>query len=220
MRAQWEAATKQLDTPVGSVYALSYYTLPKHWQFMSQVQRARAGANVLPDGDFEAAPNNAPDAWRPQESTLDEVELAAWRVSEQPREGKRCLKLEIKAKYPQNPPGALERTFLAINSPAVKLQPGTLVRVSGWVRIPKPIAASADGVLMYDSAGGEPLAVRLTGATPWKKFTLYRKVPDSGSINVTLALTGIGVAFFDDIRIEPLTMGTNPTHPAATVTRQ
>jgi hypothetical protein len=29
-------------------------------------------------------------------------------------------------------------------------------------------------------------------------------VPSSGTINVTLALTGLGTVYFDDIRIEPL----------------
>src|SRR5262249_27237537 len=119
-------------------------------------------------------------------------------------EGQRCLQLEIKPKNPDRPPAALERTFLAINSPAVHLQPGSLVRISAWVRIPKPIAASVDGALFYDSAGGEPLAVRLTEPTPWKKYTLYRRVPASGTISVTLAMTGIGTAYFDDVRIEPL----------------
>jgi hypothetical protein len=86
----------------------------------------------------------------------------------------------------------------------VRLEPGTLVRISGWVRIPAPIAASADGALLYDSAGGEPLAVRLTEATNWRKFTLYRRVPASGTVNVTVALTGLGTAYFDDLQIEPL----------------
>ena len=73
--------------------------------------------------------------------------------------------LEIKPKDANAPPQALERTFLAVHSPAVKLPPGTLVKISGWVRIPKAITASADGALLYDSAGGEPLAVRLTQPT-------------------------------------------------------
>jgi hypothetical protein len=205
MRAQWEAAVRSLETPEASIYALSFYTLPKHWEFMRQVLLAKPGTNVLPGGDFEAVAGQAPAApWLPQEITLDEVELSAWRVADNPREGQRCLKLQIKPKNPQLPPGVLERTFLAINSPAVKLQPGTLVRISGWMRVPKQIAGSADGALIYDSAGGEPMAVRVAGAMPWRKFTFYRQVPESGSINVTLALTGIGVAYFDDIRIEPL----------------
>ena len=104
-----------------------------------------------------------------------------------------------------NPPAALERTFLAVHTPAVRLQPGTLVRITGWVRLPGGIGASTDGALIYDSAGGEPLAIRLTAAQPkWKQFTLYRKVPSTGTINVTMALTGIGTVFFDDVKIEPL----------------
>lgn len=214
MRAQWELATRQLDIPVASPYAVSFYTLPRHWQFMQQVQGARVGPNMLPDGSFEVTPDQAPNSWLPQEVTLDDVELAAWRVGDDPRDGRRCLKLEVKPKNKETPPGALERTFLAINSPAVKLQPGTLVRISGWLKVPQAITASADGVLLYDSAAGEPLAVRVTGATPWKKYTLYRRVPETGTINVTLALTGIGSVYFDDVRIETLTAVEAPPQPA------
>jgi hypothetical protein len=73
------------------------------------------------------------------------------------------------------------------------------------VRIPYAIQASPDGALLYDSVGGEPLAIRLTQPTPWKKFTVYRRIPSSGTINVSLALTGLGTVYFDDVRVEPLT---------------
>jgi hypothetical protein len=208
MRAQWEEATRTLDSPVASPYAVSFFTLPRHWRFMEEVKQASAGANVLPDGGFELGPERAPTAWIKQETTLDDVVLAARPSADQPKEGHQCLMLEIKPKDPQGtPPEALERTYLAIRSPDVRVQPGSLVQVSGWVRIPKPITASPDGALLFDSAGGEPLAVRLTEAKEWKKFTLYRRVPPSGTVSVTLALTGLGTAYFDDIRIQPLVPG-------------
>jgi hypothetical protein len=112
--------------------------------------------------------------------------------------------LEIKPKHPEVAPRALQRTFLGIHSPDVKLPPGTWVQISGWMRLPKSITASADGALLYDSAGGEPFGIRFTEPTPWRKFTLYREVPASGLIHVTMALTGLGKVYFDDIRIEPL----------------
>jgi hypothetical protein len=93
------------------------------------------------------------------------------------------------------------------------LQPGTLVRISGWVKVPKPITASVDGAMLYDSSGGEPLALRFTAATPWKKFTTYRWVPANGQIFVTCALSGLGTVFFDDIRVEPLPSGNGPATP-------
>jgi hypothetical protein len=221
MRAQWDKAVKGLDTPVASPYAVSFFTLPRHWQLMEQIGRSVPTANVLPGGDFEIIPQRVQESWKVDEPTLDEVELLAQRVSEipqplsvkpgavpttvdLPKKGKQCLMLQIKPKQRAAGPLALERTLLAINSPPVQLPPGTLVQVSGWVRVPAPITASADGALFYDSAGGEPLAVRLTEPTPWKRFTLYRRVPSSGTLQVTLALTGIGTVYFDDIRIEPL----------------
>ena len=100
----------------------------------------------------------------------------------------------------------LERTFLAVDSPKVRLPPGTLVRVSGWVKVPSPITGTADGALFHDDAGGAELGVRLMHtvepgepAAVWKQFHLYRRVPATGQMSVTLALTGVGVAFFDDV---------------------
>jgi hypothetical protein len=224
MRAQWEQAVKGLDSPVSSPYAVTFFTLPRHWKFLDQVHTMTAGANVLAGGDFETGGQRGLDNWNLVEPTLDEVELLAMRVGEvkqplsarpgavptaveQPHEGKQCLMLQIKPRNKGTAPQALERTLLALTSPSVRLTPGSLVQVSGWVRIPNAIAASADGALLYDNAGGEPLAIRLTDATAWKKFTLYRRVPASGIMNVTLALTGLGTVYFDDLRIEPLAPG-------------
>jgi hypothetical protein len=192
---------------VASPYAVSFYTLPRHWEFMAQVRAAKPGQNMLPGGDFEAPAGDWPPAWLEQKVTLpsDRVELSAERVAVEPQEGKQCLRLQIKPLDPMQPAAALERTFLAVHTPAVRLAPGSLVRISGWFRVPAGIAASTDGALVYDSAGGEPLAVRIGEATEkWKQFTLYRKVPATGTVNVTMALTGIGIVYFDDIRIEPL----------------
>jgi hypothetical protein len=227
MRAQWDAATQKLETPVASPWAVSFYTLPRHWEFMDQIAAAKAGDNLIPGGDFEVVPGRAVEAWSPQETTLDAVDMRAERVTEvsmattdektkksgprkalKPKQGTQFLLLEVKPKTPPKeapPPKVLERTFLGVVSPDVKLPPGTLVRISGWMAIPDAIQASPDGALLYDSAGGEPLAVRLSGQTEgWKHFTLFRRVPPSGKINVTLALTGLGRAAFDDIRIEPM----------------
>jgi hypothetical protein len=67
-------------------------------------------------------------------------------------------------------------------------------------------------LLVYDNAGGEPLALRFYHSPQWKKFELYRQVPASGQINLSLALTGIGNAYFDDLSIEAV----NPLPGAVT----
>src|SRR5262249_36458166 len=133
MRAQWEEAVKKLDSPVSTPYAVSFFSLPRHWEMMEQVGRLVPTANVLPGGDFEIIPQRAQDAWRPEEPTLDDVEMTATRVneivrplsgapgatpsrSEPPKQGKQCLMLQIRPKNAAQPPQALERTLLALNS--------------------------------------------------------------------------------------------------------
>ena len=240
MRSQWDMAVRQLDTPVASPYAVSFYTLPQHWEFMAKITAAKPDKNLLVGGDFEVVPGRRQEAWLLQETTLDDVEMRAERVAEAwmavtdpktkkagPRnkliakEGKQFTLLTVvpkgflaKAAAPKGTgakdqdhpvPKALERTYLAINSPEIKVPPGTLVKISGWMAVPDTIQASPDGALIFDSVGGEQLAVRLVGKTEgWKRFSLYRIVPESGTISVTLAMTGLGQVAFDDIRIEPM----------------
>jgi hypothetical protein len=211
MRAQWEAAVASLGKdapPTASPYAVSFYTLPRHWRFRQQLADCTPGGNQLPDGDFERA-ERVPAGWQVQQVTPDEVEGEVRVTGEKPHEGRHCLILQVRPKAPvapnDPPPTKLEPTYLGVASPPVRLAPGSLVRVSGWVKLDKPVTASADGALLFDSAGGEPLGVRLTAATKgWQRFTLYRRVPATGAVQVTAALTGIGTVYFDDLKIEPL----------------
>jgi hypothetical protein len=216
MRAHWDRAVRDLDSPVASPYAVSFFTLPRHWRFLDEIKTRRPGKNVLPDGDFETPPAQLAPGWVvPEVQSLDAVVQTTRRVADNPKKGKQCLMLQVKAKNPLLEPLALERTFLAVNSPEVTLKPGTLVRISAWIRIPV-ISASTDGAMFYDSAGGEPLGLRLsvTPRNDWKNYALYRRVPASGKLQVTLALTGLGTVYFDDVRIEPLEGGEAPATPA------
>ena len=72
----------------------------------------------------------------------------------------------------------------------------------GLARVPS-VSASADGALVFDSIGSEPLSVRLYGGN-WKQYHLYRQVRADGKVAVTFALTGFGEAYFDDVRIEAM----------------
>lgn len=270
MREHWQAATQSLTTPTASPYAISYYTLPQHWELAYQMQASNPGDNQLPHGGFElggsipkggAAVESLP-GWSIRQATLDPVELKAAiieasKVADEPLEpnipgfnsrairerysssriealrypaesagpesGKHALYLSVTAKKPKGaakdakPPrlGILERTFLAVDSPLVEFSPGTWVRISFWAKV-EGVGASADGLLIYDSVGGEPLAARIFNTVDrsdrrnlnppvrWKEFHLYRQVPSSGQIGLTIAMTGTGEAFVDDVRIVPM----------------
>jgi hypothetical protein len=117
--------------------------------------------------------------------------------------------LKKKGESPPREPEALERVFLAVNSPPVKLPPGTWVRISGWMKVLGAVRASADGAMLFDTTAGEAYAVRMTDDLKWREFHLYRRVPATGEVRVRMALTGFGTVYFDDVRVEPY-LGTSP----------
>ena len=218
MRAQWARAVREFDdTPSASIYGVSFYTLPRFWKFAQELKHKKPGTNVLSNGDFEMPMAQQPPGWlldSPQ--PLDPVVMSARRVDNVAKEGKQSLLLEIAPKPSQNPKEpprpllTLDRSYLAITSPTVTLPPGSWVKISGWMKIPQKISSSVDGALFFDSAAGEPFGVRLVDKTDWKKITLYRQMPASGKINVSMVMTGIGHVYFDDIRIEPLVYAEGP----------
>ncbi len=211
-RDQWKSLLKGMDPPTASPFGVSYFSLPQHVALIRQIAGSSPRDNLLPDGDFENG-KDSPAGWQIVLNTLDDVELIAKPIDEA-AVGKRALQLQVKPKappagqQPPPPPQALERTFLGAESAPVRLTPGSLVRISFQVKVPTPITASADGLVVYDSAAGEALGVRIAGPLPqWKRYTLYRQVPTDGEIRVVAALTGIGTAMIDDVRIEPLVSG-------------
>ena len=184
---------------------------------MDRMRGLRLAENVLPGGDFELPTETNLPGWTLQEdTTIDEVLVAARRVDNNAHGGKQCLMLRIQPKDPGHSPAALERAMVAIHSPAIKLQVGMPVRITAWIQIPKPLAGTGDGALLFDSAAGEPMAIRLHQTPGWRQVTLYREVPESGQIHLTLALTGLGTAYFDDVKIEPLLEPGETTVPLAT----
>ncbi len=63
--------------------------------------------------------------------------------------------------------------------------------------------------MIYDNQGGEGLAERIGQTDGWRQFVLYRIVTQPGGVNFTLALTGLGEAWIDDVGIDVLEPG-NP----------
>ncbi|OWK47347.1 hypothetical protein [Fimbriiglobus ruber] len=248
MRADWEKAVAPLDTTTASPYAVSFYSLPQHWQFAREVAGLVPGPNGFPHGGFElsrpaptegAAVASLP-GWEVRKLILDQVDGLAAIINvkgqedpppvrtppgkgryapqnvtlqpldyRQPEFGQHCLRLSMSPKRELDkggkvlpPPLAVERTVLAVDSPPATFPPGTIVRISFWVKA--SIAASADGVVIFDTVGGEPLGVRVRGTAKWLQYHLYRRIPASGKIAMTFAQTGLGASYIDDVKIEPM----------------
>jgi hypothetical protein len=58
--------------------------------------------------------------------------------------------------------------------------------------------------MVFDSFSGETLADRIGQTADWREFALYRAATQSGPMNVTFALSGLGEAWIDDVAIQVL----------------
>jgi len=121
-----------------------------------------------------------------------------------PRAGRSALRLQAWATDPKKAPLAIERPPLWVTSSPVPVRQGQLVRIHGWANVPRRLAASTDGLLIFDSLGGSDLGERIRATQGWREFTLYRAVPQNGELTVTFALTGLGEASVDDLSVSVL----------------
>ena len=214
-RAEWQAAIGPLGSTVTSPFAIGFTTLPEHLALIADIESSRRLPNILFDGNFEDLDRMLRAGWRNYEHAQAGVRTRVDLSRSTRFEGASSLHLAVTPEDPKTAPGLIETPPMWITSPAVTLTAGQWVRIHGRVQVPKPITGSADGLLIIDSLGGEPLAERIEKAEQWKEFTLYRAATGSGAVSVTFAMTGYGEAWIDDVTIEPLVRPTQgPTGPA------
>jgi hypothetical protein len=171
---------------------------------MDRLARGRFGPNLLPAGNFEDLGAVMQAGWRytmhPAATVLAAVELSP-RAAHSGRFG---LRLCVTPADPKRVPAALETPPIVFTSPAMQVTAGQVVCIHGWARVPGPVAAGSDGLLIIDSLGGEPLAERIGQTQKWRPFALYRAAPQSGPMWITFALSAVGEAWVDDVAVETL----------------
>jgi hypothetical protein len=201
-RAHWDRAVAAIGSPMGVASATSFATLPKFWDFMRRLQTTELSLNALPAGDFEDLSRMTQSGWRHFTHPQYDIQTEAQVTPTGPHAGRFSLQLRAWQADAKAPPGLVDTPPIWVQSPAVLVEQGALVRIHGWVQVPAPIIGSVDGLMIFDSMTGPPLAERIGETKGWQEFTLYRVTPQSGSLVLTLALTGQGVARIDDVTIE------------------
>jgi hypothetical protein len=203
-RAAWEAGIAPLRWPVASPGAVAFATLPCHAALMERVARSRPGTNLLAAGDFEDFGVMSQVGWRHLQHPVAGLQSTAELAPSAAHSGRFGLRLAARPTEPNGTPLWVESPSAWITTPPVPVAAGQVLLLHGWVQTPQPIAASVDGLLIVDSLGGEPLAQRIRSTSGWQEFSLYRAVPQSGTITLTFALTGVGEAWLDDVTIQPV----------------
>ena len=204
-RGHWEKAIASIGSPASSPLVASFGEVPYHWLFARELESLGRSRSLLEQGDLESVEGAWNAGWRLYMHSQTGVSMSPCHIEpEEHYSGEASLHLSVKPIDPEAPTSLVETPPLWVTTPAIPAQAGQWFRIHGWVKVPKAIEASLDGLMIFDSLGGEPLADRIGKTDGWKEFTLYRAAPVSGPWRLTIALTGIGDAWIDGITIEAL----------------
>ncbi len=203
-RGYWEAATGLLDSPARVPTAASFSSLPLHGSWMRRVRSGQWGQSRLVGGDFENLQSMLATGWQHLQHPSPLVQSRADLAANAAHSGAFGLKLSAWAVETDEPVSVVESAPIWITSPEVIVTPGTLVRIHGWIRILQPIGGSVDGVQVFDPFSGQELARRYHRTAGWEEFTLDRVATEPGRVAVTVALTGLGDVWLDDVTIRVL----------------
>ncbi len=207
-RRSWNIAIRKWGHPSQLPLLAAHATLPRAYQLLPTWGAAGWGANQLPGGEMESLEAMLAAGWRhvrlSDEGRGSRVELSAQR----PHGGRRCLHLQV-GPGDERAPAFVEAPPVWIVSPPVTVQAGQRVRIEGWVQVPEPLKATADGLLIFDSVAGPAMAKRIGHTSGWQKFTLDRSATRSGPLWLTIALAGIGEAWVDDVTVQTVSRPTD-----------
>ncbi len=180
--------------------------IPLHWQLTDRLKKSGPwDPNGLAAGDFESLEHMKLSGWENHRVDLAAATTRVELASDEIVLGEKSLKLSVSPAHHQ-PGGSpmLEESPLWIVSPAVKVRPGQMVQIHGWVKVPEVIRGNFDGLKISDSVSGEALAERIAVTRGWEEFTLYRSVAEAGQIRVRFDMTGFGTVYLDEVTIRTI----------------
>lgn len=231
-RLKWEEAIRNVPHHNMVPTSVSFVTLPAYIQMLKKMYRMKPGENRLVGGDGENAAQWQQAGWRsfrlPTDGVTPVVTVANSRAA---RSGSGGIQLRLLptsqiASTVPTVDGTASTTLISgtesagdviqietapvwITTPQIPVYAGEILCITGYVNIPQKLQGNVDGLMIFDSLGGEPLALRMSETNgQWRQFVCYRAVPTvvppQASMCVTFALNGLGEVLLDDLQIFPI----------------
>ena len=206
-RAHWEAAVRNVSSPMSSPHSVCFSTLPEHYRLISRfgrsIMESADATNLLPGGRFENIEEMLNAGWEHIATDNGPLRGAADLAPNLPREGAYALRLYARMPANTAAPLVVDRSPVTVLSPSMPVRAGQVLHISGWVMVPRPMALHDDGAMLSDNLLGSSGGLHWTQTSGWERFQLLREVPADGDYVLTLTLHNAGEVQFDDLRVVP-----------------
>ncbi|MDR2762159.1 MAG: hypothetical protein LBB88_06110 [Planctomycetaceae bacterium] len=185
-------------TPV----SVSFATLPYYLSAFQRTSGATLGQNRLQSGNMEDVGLWQRSGWNSQRHKVEGIVEQLSISPNASRSGINGLRIIAKTENGENKPKQIETAPIWVISPPVEIRMGEMICVNGWIKIPTTLESGVDGLTIFDSLGGESLALRFKETQgQWREFAFYRYVPENSNYYIYFALNSLGEAHIDDVRV-------------------
>jgi len=202
-QTHWKIAVGRELSPASSPHTLCFQTLPDHWRMKESLKQANAVSdNLLPSGSFDDA-DAVLVGWTHSSGLSEDSPIRTTAALVGPP-GAASLSLGAAVARGKTTPSHSEQTLVSMVSPPIPVAVGQIIRVQGRIQIRQALAATTDGLLVYDSLVGTVGALRFREATlkgEWQEFEFTREVATSGEMRLMFDLKGTGNVSLDDLRV-------------------
>lgn len=173
------------------------------------------GRNRLTSGSLDSPELLRGGRWSFGHRLEDRAECTVSCVSRGAFSGQGALLARASPLGNEGLPGGYEGTVIQIRSPSVRVRAGTAIRIDAMVRT-LGFGEPHQGLLVYDTIGGQQMGLLVRGKSQWTPVRLYRQALVDGELNVMFELIGAGEAIVDEVQLrvwEPQTGESIPLRP-------
>ena len=159
------------------------------------------GIDRLASGGLDSVNVLSPGGWSLGKRDISRVESDV-RWTERGRfDGAGALHLTAFSTLDTALPGGYEGTLAQLRSPEVRIPKGKAYRIDAMVRT-IGFGDPHQGLLVYDSVGGQATGVLVRGGVDWTPVRLYRHASKEANVRVMFELLGAGEAIVDEVTVK------------------
>ncbi len=158
------------------------------------------GINRLTSGSLDSADLIGEQRWTIGRRMASQADSRVEHITRGTYEGPGALRASVVPIADDPLQGGYGGTVIQIRSPSVRVEAGTAIRIDAVVKT-IGFGGPHQGLLVYDTIGGQEMGVLARGRADWTPVRLYRQAEEEMEVHVMFELIGAGEATIDDVQL-------------------
>lgn len=154
--------------------------------------------NLIASGGLDQPSVLSPGQWTFGQRVIGRASSQAGWVSRGYFDGTGAIRLATASTSQEPLGGGYEGTMAMLSSPAVSVSARQAIRIDAMIRT-IGFGGPHQGVLIYDSLGGQEMGVLVRAASDWTPVRLYRQSIEQADVRVMFEIIGDGEAVVDEV---------------------